>query len=92
MSPSIKIISLLQKKGSRVFYHDPHVPHFLLSDKKMTSIDFEEKNLKKFDCVVIAVDHSAYKWEKIFKESSLIVDIKNVSKNFAKFKEKIFKA
>jgi len=37
----------------------------------------EQETLRKYDCVVIATDHSCYDYEFISRNSSLIVDTRN---------------
>jgi UDP-N-acetyl-D-glucosamine dehydrogenase len=81
-SPSLKLITLLKGKGAKVDYNDPHVPktHKMRDyDLKMTSVLLTEKNLKKYDCVLISTDHSAYDFAFIVKNSRLIVDTRNAT-------------
>ncbi|RPI37378.1 MAG: nucleotide sugar dehydrogenase [Nitrospiraceae bacterium] len=81
-SPSLKLITLLQEKGAKVDYNDPHVPktHKMRDyDLGMSSVPLTEKNLKKYDCVLISTDHSAYDYAFIVKNSKLIVDSRNAT-------------
>jgi UDP-N-acetyl-D-glucosamine dehydrogenase len=81
-SPSLKLITLLKQKGGRVDYNDPHVPktHKMRDyDLKMTSIPLTVRNLQKYDCVIIATDHSAYDYRSIVKNSNLVVDSRNAT-------------
>lgn len=81
-SPSLKLITLLQKKGAKVDYNDPHVPktHKMREyDLKMTSVPLTENNLKRYDCLLISTDHSAYDYKFIVKHSNLIVDTRNAT-------------
>jgi UDP-N-acetyl-D-glucosamine dehydrogenase len=81
-SPSLKLITLLQQKGAKVEYNDPHVPrtHKMREyDLKMASVPLTERNLKKYDCVLIATDHSAYDYRFIVRHSSLVVDTRNAA-------------
>ncbi|MCK4264408.1 MAG: nucleotide sugar dehydrogenase, partial [Candidatus Aminicenantes bacterium] len=76
-SPSLKIISLLQKKGAIVSYNDPYVPqsfgHRDYPGLKLKSVRLSEKKLKEFDAVVIATDHSRYNYDWIVKNSFLVI-------------------
>jgi len=82
-SPSLELIELLRNKGAKVDYNDSYVPmtrkmrHY---DLKMSSIPLTEKNLKKYDCVVISTDHSSYDYGFIAKHSRLVVDTRNAMK------------
>lgn len=81
-SPSLKLITLLRQRGAKVDYNDPHVPktHKMRAyDLGMTSVSLTEKNLKKYDCVIISTDHSAYDYAFIVKNSRLIVDTRNAT-------------
>lgn len=84
-SPALKIISLLQNKGAKVFYNDPYVPqsygHRDYPGLELKSVALTEKMLKKFDAVIIATAHSDYDFEWIAENSSLIVDTRNAIKN-----------
>jgi UDP-N-acetyl-D-glucosamine dehydrogenase len=81
-SPSLKLITLLQQKGAKVDYNDPYVhrTHKMREyDLKMTSVPLTENNLKRYDCVLIATDHTVYDYKFIVKHSSLIVDTRNAT-------------
>jgi UDP-N-acetyl-D-glucosamine dehydrogenase len=81
-SPSLKLITLLQGKGAKVGYNDPHVPktHKMRDyDLRMSSVLLTEKNLKKYDCVLISTDHSAYDYPFIVKNSKLVIDTRNAT-------------
>src|SRR5262249_42609914 len=62
-SPAFTILELLQARGARVSYSDPHVPslprmrhHSLRLDSRELTPEF----LRDQDCVVIVTDHSAF--------------------------------
>ncbi|HWR59451.1 MAG TPA: nucleotide sugar dehydrogenase [Thermodesulfovibrionales bacterium] len=81
-SPSLKLIELLADKGATVDYNDPHVPktHKMRKyDFKMTSVPLTVPNLRKYDCVVISTDHSAYDYGFIVRHSRLVVDSRNAT-------------
>lgn len=77
-SPALDIIQLLREKGANVQYHDPYVPTFQYNGLKMHSVLEIYVTLRKADCVVIATDHSQYKWAHISDQSHLLVDARNV--------------
>lgn len=83
-SPALKIISLLQKKGAKVCYHDPYVPHSFghreYPDLDMKSVPLTEKRLKQSDAVVIATDHSVFDYDWIARHSPLVIDTRNAIK------------
>lgn len=83
-SPALKIISLFKKKGARVSYHDPYVPHSFghreYPDLDMKSVPLTTKLLKQADAVVIATDHSLFDYDWIAKNSRLVIDTRNAIK------------
>ena len=81
-SPSLKLIALLKRHRAKVDYNDPHVPKTRKLrdyDLKMSSVQLTEKNLRKYDCVLISTDHSAYDYPFIVKNSKLVVDTRNAT-------------
>ncbi|MCX7973094.1 MAG: nucleotide sugar dehydrogenase [Candidatus Aminicenantes bacterium] len=83
-SPALKIISLFQKKGARVSYHDPYVPHSYghreYPGLDLKSVPLTEKRLKESDAVIIATDHSVFDYDWIVRHSSLVIDTRNAIK------------
>jgi len=92
-SPSLKIIELLLARGAHVDYNDPYFPRL----HKMRRYDFSDmrsapigaEHLARYDCVVIATDHSAYDYQTIVDGASLVVDTRNATRNVRRGREKI---
>src|SRR5690348_6462771 len=79
-SPALTIIELLQKDGAQVSYNDPYFPEVGRGRKydlgmKCTPLE----NLSQYDCVLIVTDHSDYDYERIVRESKLVVDTRNAT-------------
>ena len=80
-SPSVTLIELLQQRGAKVDYHDPYVP----SGKPMRehnithmrSVPLTPAALKKYDCVLIATDHSCIDYNMVVRHARLVVDTRN---------------
>ena len=86
-SPSLKLIELLAQKGAEVDYNDPYIPRtrkMRMYDLKKESVPLTKKTLRKYDCVVIATDHSCYDYGLIVKNASLVVDTRNVVNGYHK--------
>ncbi len=86
-SPSLKLMEIFEKRGARVDYNDPFVPRthkMRLYDFKKKSIKLTERNLARYDCVVIATDHSTYDYEFIVKHSKLVIDTRNATAPYRK--------
>lgn len=77
-SPALDVIKILQKKGAKVSYHDPHVPRLRLDGKVLRSK--ETPLLEKQDCVVIVTDHTAFDYPAIVKRAKVIIDSRNATK------------
>ena len=83
-SPALKIINLLQKRNAKVDYNDPFVPRLMgyreYPEMKLKSVPLSVTQLKKYDAVIIATDHSDYDFEWIADNSRLIIDTRNAVK------------
>lgn len=80
-APSIKLIELLKKNGSLVDYSDPYVPH--LHGMRKSSINLKskianEKNIKKYDLVLLSTDHDLFDYKLIKNNAKIIVDTRGV--------------
>ena len=87
-SPSLSLIELLQKQA-RVDYYDPLVEFVKLGGLDIKAIDLTPAAIKKYDVVVLAVDHSAVDYDLIYRNARLIFDTRNVYKD--KIDKKIVK-
>lgn len=77
-SPALDIIHLLEEKGAHVYYHDPHIPSFQHEGMEMVSVTDLDVALSMVDCVVIATDHDAYRWDDVARKAALVVDTRHV--------------
>ena len=92
-SPSLKLIELLQERGAKVDYSDEYVksiPELRKYNFNKKSVKLNEKNLKKYDLVILSTDHSYFDHGFILKHSDIIVDTRNAFKKFKS--KKIYKA
>jgi UDP-N-acetyl-D-glucosamine dehydrogenase len=79
-SPALTILDLLNKAGAELSYNDPYIPFVGFGRKynlQRTSASLND--LGQYDCVVIVTDHSDYDYERIVKESKLVVDTRNAT-------------
>jgi len=78
MSPALKVMALLHKRGATVTYHDPHVPEVTLTNPGIIrSVPLTDETLEGVDCVILATDHSDMDYDRIVARASLIVDTRN---------------
>jgi UDP-N-acetyl-D-glucosamine dehydrogenase len=73
-SPALRIMELLQRKGAKIHYNDPHINQIESDGKLMKSVNLSETLLHESDCVVIATDHSCYDYEWISRNSRILID------------------
>ncbi len=81
-SPAFTLLELLQGRGARVSYNDPHVPTLPAMRQhsiRLDSVPLTEETLAAQDCVLIVTDHSAYDYDWIVRHAQLIVDTRNAT-------------
>ena len=72
---------LLDKRGAKVTYSDPYVPHLRADGvvPAMSSVDPLAASAEA-DCVVIVTDHKSFDYGRILDAAKLIVDTRNALK------------
>jgi len=85
-SPSIDLIKNLQTKGHLVSYYDPLIHYLKIKDINLKSVIITKNNLIRFDCVVIATDHSKIDYKFLLNNAQLIFDTRNVYQGVSKEK------
>ncbi len=80
-SPALDVMLLLKRRGARLAYSDPHVPHLQLDGIELTSQP--ESTAAQADCAVIITDHSLFDYPQIAASARLIVDTRNALKGIA---------
>ena len=82
-SPSLDIMTTLERRGAKVEYSDPFVPKLTFSGRKLTSVPLTPARLRRFDCVVIATAHRTVPYKDVVRYAKGIVDTRNVVKGRA---------
>jgi UDP-N-acetyl-D-glucosamine dehydrogenase len=78
MSPALKVLGLLHKRGASVSYHDPHVPEIALANPgTIRSQPLTDQVLADVDCVILTTDHSTIDYDRIVARAPLIIDTRN---------------
>jgi UDP-N-acetyl-D-glucosamine dehydrogenase len=80
-SPALDIILLLQRRGARVTFSDPHVKKIQSNGAGLEAQDMLS-SVSAADCVVIVTDHSGVDYSAIVERSKLIVDTRNALKGY----------
>jgi len=80
-SPAIDIIALLERRGAKISYTDPHVRQLCWDGGRLVSQPLEESAAIS-DCVVIVTDHSRVDYGRLVEIAPLIIDTRNVLRAF----------
>jgi len=94
-SPAFRLIELLEEKGAEVDYNDPYIPVAPRMRKHKIdklSVPLTRETLGRYDCVIVATDHSAYDPEFILTHSACVIDTRNMIKNSVGSHGKLIKA
>lgn len=88
-SPALDVIKLLEDKGAKVLFCDPHVPQFNWKDGKFKSSKLTVALLKKADLTVILTDHTLFNYQWIVDNSRAVFDSRNATQNVVNNRDKI---
>ena len=88
-SPALDVMKLLETKGAKVSYNDPHVPKIKWNGGELKSRKLTESAIKEADLVVIITDHSAFDYQWIVDNAVAVFDTRNAAKNVKKARNKI---
>jgi len=80
-SPSLDVIRLLQVRGAKVTYADPHVPSIRMDDTTMHAVPLTDGSLRAADCAVILTDHTSFDYHRICATAQMVMDCRNATKN-----------
>jgi len=83
-SPALRLLELL-RKSTTVDYYDPLIPYLKIDGLDLKAIELTASNIRKYDVVIIAVDHTQVDYKMVLKNAKAIFDARNVYKeNFDK--------
>jgi UDP-N-acetyl-D-glucosamine dehydrogenase len=82
-SPALKLIELIEARGAKAAYHDPHIPAIRPSRRHggltaRASLDLTAETIAGHDAVLIATDHDDVDYALIAENAKLVVDTRNV--------------
>ncbi len=82
-SPAFPILEMLQARGARVSYSDPHVKHLPRTrhhpNLRMDSVALTPEFLRQQDAVLIVTDHARFDYEQIVEHTRLVIDTRNAT-------------
>lgn len=88
-SPALEIIRLLKNQGAEVSFSDPYTRSCTVNGKRVKSVEPTSDTLRSKDCVAIITNHSIYDYDRIAKDSKLLFDTRNATKNVSKKKRSV---
>jgi UDP-N-acetyl-D-glucosamine dehydrogenase len=91
-SPAFRIMEILEERGAQVSYHDPCVPRLHAMRRynfRSESVVLGEESLRAQDCALIVTDHTAVDYDLVVRESSLVVDSRNATRQVKQHRDRI---
>ncbi|MFC7373054.1 nucleotide sugar dehydrogenase [Fictibacillus iocasae] len=82
-SPVLPILTQLKEAGANVTVVDPHVPTFRLKGETVETYELKPELLQGADLVLLTTDHTAFDYEMIAQNSSVLFDTRNAMKDVA---------
>jgi len=76
-SPALDLIELLLRRGAEVEFVDPYVSSLRVGNSELRRASLDEA--ARFDCVVIATDHTAVDYARLVADAQLVVDTRNAT-------------
>lgn len=94
-SPALKLLELIEDRGSTVDYHDPHIPEVMRTRDHpkvagRRSVDLGAEAIAGYDAVLVVTDHDDVDWGHIVEHAQLVIDTRNVCAAFPS--EKVVRA
>jgi UDP-N-acetyl-D-glucosamine dehydrogenase len=96
-SPSLRLMELLERRGAKVDYHDPHIPvipktreHASLAGRKSRALS--PASVADYDAVLIATDHDDVDYGMMVKHARLVIDTRNACGSRRQMSDNVVKA
>jgi UDP-N-acetyl-D-glucosamine dehydrogenase len=93
-SPAFAIIELLEGKGAKTAFYDPHVKGIPVTREHMglagrCSIEWNPDTFGEYDATLIVTDHDGVDYACIVEQCRLVIDTRNASRDIIGNREKI---
>jgi UDP-N-acetyl-D-glucosamine dehydrogenase len=76
-SAALKVLSILQRRGAEVAYHDPLVPEVEVEGSTLRSVPLDRDTLQGQDLVVTLIPQTGVDWDLVAREASAVLDCCN---------------
>jgi UDP-N-acetyl-D-glucosamine dehydrogenase len=96
-SPSLKLLELLEARGSAVDYTDPFIARIPINREHpafagRTSVGLSPETIAGYAAVVIVTDHDSIDYQMLVDHAPLVVDARNACAHHGVFSSKVAKA
>ena len=78
-SPALEVLELLDHKGARLRYCDPHVPAVRLASGPLQAEALSPALLAAADVVLVLTDHADFDWDEVLQHARCVVDARNAT-------------
>ena len=82
-SPSLEIIEMLNHRGARISYSDPHVPSLAVGDLLLRNQELTLEALREADAVAVITNHRDFDMALVAREAKLVIDTRNATRQHA---------
>jgi UDP-N-acetyl-D-glucosamine dehydrogenase len=79
-SPALDILQILEGRGAKVTFYDPHVSRFELNGRVYRTEEGLLQAVRGSDVVVIVTDHSDFPYGEIVEHAKIVVDTRNATR------------
>jgi UDP-N-acetyl-D-glucosamine dehydrogenase len=76
-SPALKVISILERRGATVEFHDPHVETVRVDESARHRTELTQSTVSSADCVALLTPHRSYDLDWIAERAQLVFDARN---------------
>ena len=78
-SPALDILRILESRGAKIAYNDPHVPELQWNGTVLRSEELMPA-VRRADIVVIVTDHTAFPYREIVDGAAVVLDTRNATR------------
>jgi UDP-N-acetyl-D-glucosamine dehydrogenase len=76
-SPSVKVMEILERRGAKVSFHDPHVEEVAVNGRGRSRVEITHRTVSTADCVALLTPHSSYDLDWLGDRATLVFDARN---------------
>ena len=76
-SPSLRVMSVLERRGARLSFHDPFVEAVTVNGRRLARAELSARTVARADLVALLTPHSAYDLSWLGDTAALLFDARN---------------